>query len=487
MTVFRLVVVCLGSLILKLLRAILLPLLVIITSGAVGAGMVLGARAGWLPLPDWWPLLLVWLFIGTTAVFALVLLWPLGQSLWLWGQSLIIPKSLRPLLPLLAVIAAFAVGIGIYAWLQAWWPLLLVWWPWLLAGATAVFALGLWWLWWRFPMRAVNRLLLPDPKARADVEDNFRKTIGQLLGGAAVLIGAGFAYLQFQQQQKAASDLLMSNQVSKGFEQIGNKKVEVRLGDIYALEGVMNTSENYYQPVLEALCAFVRDQTKANTGDDAPASDVQAVLTVVGRRRIIKNLNPDLRKNLNPDLRNAHIPKADLEDADLTGAHLDNADLTDAHLTNAHLDRAHLNDADLTRADLDLVHLDLAHLNNAHLSGADLGDAHLYRAHLNGAHLNDAVLTMIELGGAHLDNADLTGAHLEDASLDGVHLRNAHLDGAHLNGANLKGAVLYGDTLNHADLSNAQGLTQEQLDLNCGTDVKGLDQHDPPLKIKPCQ
>ena len=27
---------------------------------------------------------------------------------------------------------------------------------------------------------------------------------------------------------------------------------------LYALEGVMNTSSDYHQPVLEALCAFVR-------------------------------------------------------------------------------------------------------------------------------------------------------------------------------------------------------------------------------------
>ena len=31
-----------------------------------------------------------------------------------------------------------------------------------------------------------------------------------------------------------------------------------RLGGLYALEGVMNTSSDYHQPVLEALCAFVR-------------------------------------------------------------------------------------------------------------------------------------------------------------------------------------------------------------------------------------
>ena len=100
---------------------------------------------------------------------------------------------------------------------QRWRPCA-VWWPWLVAGAVAVVAFGAWWLWWRLPKRQVDRLRLTirDPKARADVEDNFRKTIGQLLGGAAVLVGAGFAYLQFQQQQRSSHDVLISNQVAKG-------------------------------------------------------------------------------------------------------------------------------------------------------------------------------------------------------------------------------------------------------------------------------
>ena len=63
---------------------------------------------------------------------------------------------------------------------------------------------AIWWLWWRLPERRVAQLALkiPDPKARADTEDNFRKTVGQALGGAVVLIGAGAAYLQFTHSSK---------------------------------------------------------------------------------------------------------------------------------------------------------------------------------------------------------------------------------------------------------------------------------------------
>ena len=86
--------------------------------------------------------------------------------------------------------------------------------------AAALLCGIVWWLWWRLPKRQMRSVTAADPKARADIEDNFRKTIGQALGGAAVLIGAVAAYLQFTHQQQATRDLLISNQVSKGFEQL---------------------------------------------------------------------------------------------------------------------------------------------------------------------------------------------------------------------------------------------------------------------------
>jgi hypothetical protein len=115
----------------------------------------------------------------------------------------------------LIVLGVFAGGIGAYAISRALWPLLVLWWPWLLAGGVAVVALCSWWLWWRLPKRQVDRLRLAirDPKARADVEDNFRNTIGQLLGGAAVLVGAAFAHVQFTTQRHEFEEQQKASQV----------------------------------------------------------------------------------------------------------------------------------------------------------------------------------------------------------------------------------------------------------------------------------
>src|ERR1700712_5367753 len=101
---------------------------------------------------------------------------------------------------------------------------MVVYWWWAGIGVGGVVLAGaVWWIWWRLPKRQMRSITLGDPKARADIEDNFRKTIGQALGGVAVLLGAVAAYLQFTQQQEggraqlqAAYDLLISNQVAKG-------------------------------------------------------------------------------------------------------------------------------------------------------------------------------------------------------------------------------------------------------------------------------
>ena len=116
----------------------------------------------------------------------------------------------------LVILAVFAAGIGIYAAALALWPLVLVWWPWLLAGAIAVVALGAWWLWWQLPKRQMRSITAEDPKDRADIEDNFRKTITQLFAGLVTLFAgivaltaAVIAYLQLSEQQKSSHDLLI--------------------------------------------------------------------------------------------------------------------------------------------------------------------------------------------------------------------------------------------------------------------------------------
>jgi pentapeptide repeat protein len=205
-------------------------------------------------------------------------------------------------------------------------------------------------------------------------------------------------------------DLLISNQVSKGFEQLASDKVAMQLGGIYALEGVMNTSEQYHGSVLEGLCAYVREKTAVKTATenkpDKPAIDVQAALTVIGRRA-----------------KGIEGGKIDLANVSIRGAVLNFANLTGANLSGANLSFAKLTGTDLGGANLSLANLNFADLSDAHLPGANLG----------GANLSFADLSLANLSGANLSRADLS---LADLSL--------------------------------ANLSRAENLTQGQLDKACG-------------------
>src|ERR1700730_9298773 len=78
------------------------------------------------------------------------------------------------------------------------------WWLIAIAFLAVICALTTWW--W-LPKWQVDRLRpkISDPKARADVEANFRKSIGQLIGGGAGILGAGLAYYQTQQTLQTQS------------------------------------------------------------------------------------------------------------------------------------------------------------------------------------------------------------------------------------------------------------------------------------------
>ncbi len=231
----------------------------------------------------------------------------------------------------------------------------------------------------------------------------------------------------------------LTDSYAKAIEHLGDSNLDIRLGGIYALEGIARDSAQYHPTVMEVLTAFIRghshEQWPLPEHDAGPAPrcetrpDVQAALTVVGRRAVERDI-PDRPI----DLTDAVLVRADLTGAKLTGALLIRANLRDADLTGAHLDGA-----DLTGADLGGTDLTGAHLEGTTLSKADLGDVRgLGRAHLDKANLSGAKLRWVDLTGAHLEGADLTGAHLERADLSG------------------------------ADLGGVRGLLQEQLDATLG-------------------
>jgi hypothetical protein len=196
--------------------------------------------------------------------------------------------------------------------------------------------------------------------------------------------------------------------------------IEARLGAIYLIEQIAKESSVYRVPALELLAAYVREHSQIGRTSLEPTTDIQSVLTVLGRSG-----------HAGLDLRRVVLWGADLEGAALVEANLCQARLRGARFVGSKLQRARLRNADLVGADL---------------SGADLRGANLIGADLSATKLHGTDLQGADLSGARLRAADLREASLVGATLGDADLTAAALDGVDLTGANPKARAA---TCNH--------------------------------------
>jgi uncharacterized protein YjbI with pentapeptide repeats len=265
----------------------------------------------------------------------------------------------------------------------------------------------------------------------------------QLLTLGAGLFAAG-ALVYTARNFALSREGQVTDRYTNAIGHLGSKKMDVRIGSIYALERVARDSVRDHPTVMEVLAAFIREHSHEQwpplgpEGQERTRStrpDVQAAVTVVVRR--------DQKRDIRPtDLTGIDLTGINLADADLTGINLTGANLTGAALVRATLTGVDLFRTTLFHANLDRADLIRAFLTNADLEGANLIGADLHRATLAGAHLIG-----VNLVRANLTHADLTHADLEGADLGGAHLTGANLTDANLAGANLAGANLTRATL----------------------------------------
>jgi hypothetical protein len=288
---------------------------------------------------------------------------------------------------------------------------------------------------------------LLEAEQRASAVNSARSTLVQGLVGLAALAGIFVAWQQFQidREQSRTDRAQLTEQIAiarqgqaaerfvRAVDELGNDQLEQRLGGIYGLERVAEESSSTRLQVFDVLTAYVRQRARPDPptpgrvvingtirelGVRVP--DVQAVLTVLGRRRVLPG-DPKL-----------DLSFTDLRHADLSGAQLQGANLFGARLQQANLDYAQLQGADLTAADLRTAtlrnaHIQRANLINANLEWASFRNAQLQRANLRGAGLRGAWLMSAQLQGANLTDAEVKRAR-DDAKTvwpHGFH-REAH-------------------------------------------------------------
>jgi hypothetical protein len=160
----------------------------------------------------------------------------------------------------------------------------------------------------------------------------------------------------------------VTDRYTKAIEQLGSDKLDVRIGGIYALERIARDSARDHPTVMEVLAAFIREHSRepwppresvaSPSTERFTRPDVQAALTVIGRRQVSQDGW-------------GHIG---LTGAVLPGALLFHTNLTNVRLVGADLTRANLIGADLTEANLAGAVLDGANLTRAELTGARRSD-----------------------------------------------------------------------------------------------------------------
>ncbi|MDB9357213.1 pentapeptide repeat-containing protein [Nodularia spumigena CS-587/03] len=214
-----------------------------------------------------------------------------------------------------------------------------------------------------------------------------RQLQGQLTSNQAslkkIILGIGFA-------QEKALDITFNPREKHLFTLIKNlndKNIENRLAVIYDLEEFSQNYQQYHWEIMVILTNFVQNQAADMNGDElnnnpSPGipTDIQAALTVIGRRDTNKDELDEPLDLSHTDMKGANLHQANLEltnlyQVNLSGANLSGANLSGAILSAANLCGANLAGANLQSANLYLANLEKATLGDAILTGANLREA----------------------------------------------------------------------------------------------------------------
>jgi Pentapeptide repeats (8 copies) len=260
------------------------------------------------------------------------------------------------------------------------------------------------------------------PEQRKDVAG----LLLQIVGGMALIVGVYFTW----QELKTSKEGQITERFTRAIDQLGKtddreakdpknksgaddavtgqaKSLAVRLGGIYALERIARDSAQDHPAIMEILTAYVRQnagwrvemEQSQSTASDLHA-DIQAILTVIGRRSLT--------------FENGETQRLDLSATNLNWAVLNQANLNGMVMNLVHLENAQLKGAKLRDAKLLDARFSEAFLEGADFYKADLRGAKLYKALMQGT-----ILTGADLRGADLREAiDLTQQQIDTATTD---------------------------------------------------------------------
>ncbi len=192
-------------------------------------------------------------------------------------------------------------------------------------------------------------------------------------------------------QAITAEQGLITDRINKATEglgkinQNGEPLVEGRIGALYALERIAQDSIRDHIQIMEILCAYIRHASLKNKADktEKPTEDIQAALTIIGRR----DKWPEGEKRIKKEQKEGY-----------------RINLTDCYLYGARLSRGNL-----IHATLVVTNLTDAWFNSADLSDASLGSAILKNAWFQNMTMNNTVFSNAITDGVFASEGDFSG------------------------------------------------------------------------------
>lgn len=313
---------------------------------------------------------------------------------------------------------------------------------------------------------SLEKDILVIEKDKSTIQNGVYTTLVQALGGIILSITAYIGYCNF----KVTEDKQVTERFSKSIEHLGNEKIDIRLGGIYALEQISIDSSKYHWTIMEILSAFVREKSKETSSKklEKMKEDIQAALTVMNRR--CAEQDPQGKKI---NLMQVNLKLVEFQAANISGVNLSRSDFTSANFSGANFSNSDLMNSDFS----------FANFSDVNFSGSDLRNVKFFRTNLSGADFSNS-----DLSDSYLCESDLTNSKLIGTNLNNAHLGSDYVDyvdyddeyyprqyeeeqhnpdwnlPANLSGALLIDAKMTGAKLMGADLSKSTMLTQQQID-----------------------
>jgi uncharacterized protein YjbI with pentapeptide repeats len=381
---------------------------------------------------------------------------------------------------------------------------------WLTIGGLGAFL-----VWWIAPILVVRRFTLANDKERADLEDSYRKTMGQAIGAIAVI--ATFVWtltkdretiaqtstqlnnqtLQFSETQKQARNQFANQQFIAAAGLLNQTAVSTHIAGLYAMQQIAeNQPDQYLVPVTHSVIGFIKSSTavidKKPNQDWSPVSpDTQSAIS------LLATLNRDIGHHIDVDLHGVYLVQSDFACPKPCSA------FTGANFQGAKLYAANLGGLDLTGVKFDGSFMADWEAYGEKWNGLQTEDYENtrqdYVVNFDNSNLTNVGFDHVNMGGAMLENtclaaarfwaADLSRASFKKANLGGspecnfrgkkAHFYQATLIEANFDEVDLADVNFAMTTLPKADFSKAINVEKASFDGACGDDKTKF-----PLSVK---